>query len=77
MCPFRTPSDTLRVYYLSLQTLRTRSVVLVLVSARLWITRNRICFRICLLLSSEAVTGGFTGRWLQDIVFVFPSVYVS
>ena len=34
-------------------------MVLVLVSARLWITRNRICFRICLLLSSEAVTGGF------------------
>ena len=31
MCPFRTPSDTLRVYFLSLQTLRTRSVVLVLV----------------------------------------------
>ena len=77
MCPFRTPSDILRVYFLSLQTLRTRSVVLVLVSARLWITRNRICFRICLLLSSEAVIGGCTGRWLQDIVFVFPSVHVS
>ena len=40
------------------------------VSARWWITRNRIPCRVFFLLGSKMVTVGFTGKWLQDIAFV-------